>query len=495
MKHRKFSVTLSIHINLGFSTLEIVIALAILSMICSSVAMVSFGSRSLLIDAELSNEALVIVNSILLNQKQKSEKDFKLIHSEDETRDGIYTNIVQVETLPDFFTKRVSVTTRWLATGNRNQHTAVAELVTNADGVVGGDTCDSNLSGDWKNPRLIKEIDLSNLLKNSYSYPVTDVDVYLGKLYVTTNNSSLSAENFFVFDISNPQSPILISKLDNDLLHNTGINGVVVAQNSGGTYAYVASASSFVAGQLQIIDVAVNSVVKTYKIPASIVQGSSSQGVGNSIIYKNGYVFLGLKKTVSGPEFNIIDVHDPNNPFWVGGYSIGNAVNSMAIVGDRIFIATPNQTELIALSLNDLSHPTLLGSFDAPDSVGNGKALYSVGDLLYFGRTVTSKNPEFLILENSDSENILQGPVSSQEIGESVDGIIVKNFLVFILTNHQLKIFSTRDEKNIEVFTSPITFKHAGGSPVPSFDCEYNTFFIGSNDSENKGYVEILTAS
>ena len=99
--------------------------------------------------------------------------------------------------------------------------------------------------------------------------------------------------------------------IDNDIKVNSGLMAVAVASSTSGSYAYVASASSFARGQLQIIDIsnpASPAVVATYTIPTSVV---STAGSGNAIFYKDGYVYLGLTKTsADGSEFNIIDVKD-----------------------------------------------------------------------------------------------------------------------------------------------------------------------------------------
>jgi hypothetical protein len=486
-KHKKYQS--------GFSTLEIVIAAALMSIVIGSAILVIFSNQSILIDSELSRIALVKAKILLQKQEKLAKEDFNLINATSSTHDEIYHTSIEVAQLPDFFTKLVTARTSWNGTGNRTQHVTLSGLLGNTGQVAGGDTCSSSLVGDWNNP-VVREYNLANLVgDNSGTYPITDIDAYENKLYVTANNTSRNKETFFVFDITNQFSPVLISKLDNDVVNNTGLVALAVARTASGTYGFVASASSFVKGQLQIIDISANTVLKTYKIPLSIVNGSSSQGTGNSIIYKNGYVFLGLKKTISGPEFNIIDVRDPLDPFWVGGYSVGNAINSMLIKKSFVYLATPNDVELTILNIENLLNPVVTRTFDAPDTVGNGKSLYSVGDTLYLGRTVTSQNPEFLVLTNPDLLVSAPNLVASREIGGSVNGLIVRSNLAFILTNSQFHILSLEDLSNINQFISPITLSNRGGTPVPSFDCEGNHFFIGSNDASNKGYVSIITAS
>lgn len=478
----------------AFFTLEIVLAITFLSIVISSIILVIFSNQSILIDSEVASDALIKTQIFLEKEKVLAQKDFNLINASTPISDGVYTSSVDVEQLPDFFTKLVTVKTSWVGNGNRIQQVTLSALLGNTQQVVGGDTCSSNLTGDWKNPS-VNEYNLASLVGDSGGvYPITDIDAYENKLYVTVNNTSSNKETFFVFEINKHSSPVLISKLDNDLVNNTGLVSVRIARDASGVFGFAASASSFVKGQLQIIDVSANTILKTYKIPVSIVNGSSSQGTGNSIMYKNGYVFIGLKKTISGPEFNIIDVHDPLNPFWVGGYSVGNAINNMIIKNSFAYLATPNNTELIILDISNLQNPVVANTFDAPDTVGNGKSVYAVGDTLYLGRTITSQNPEFLVLANPNPNLTAPTLLASKEIGGSVNELIVRSNLAFVLTNSQLNILSIDGLSHVEQFTAPVTLSHRGGTPVPSFDCEGNYFFIGSNDSFNKGYVSIITA-
>ena len=83
-------------------------------------------------------------------------------------------------------------------------------------------------------------------------------------------------------------------------------------------------------------------LVKTFKIATSTVPAA---GLGNSIFYKNGYVYLGLAAAAGGTEFNIIDVHNPFSPARVGGYSFNShAVNDILIKNNYAYIFHPTDT-------------------------------------------------------------------------------------------------------------------------------------------------------
>ncbi len=505
----------------GFSTVEMLIAMAILIMIISAVILVSFGSQSLLVDSQTNSEALNKAQELLEEAQAKARKDYKLVNPVAEFVDGIYKKKVDVATQPDFFTKKVTATVSWTGEGNRNLDVQLSALVTNFENAVGGDTCDSVLSPNadaWENPQIKNSItDFAQLAGVSGVYPITDVDAYEGKLYVTVGSTDNDTDpTFFIFNVSNPENPVFLGKIDNADDVQSGLSAVAV----DGKYAYVATAREISAdpafGQLQIIDIS-NPLSPTvvYTLNLSGIVGTSGQGIGNSIFYKDGFVYLGLTKVGSGStdgEFNIIDVHNfpTNQPVLADSYTVDNAVNAIYVKGGYAYLATPNSQELIVLDVsrpNDISTGSPIPwGYDASGG-GNGKSLYLVGDSLYFGRTVPSSGPEFYILNNSDPTNIVaNNPTPSTiDIGDSVGGLVVRagldsasppilRNLVFLLTRTNFQVW---DITNLFAITqwSP-TFLNLAGSGSATFepvlDCEGNYFFVGSNDNGDHGYLSVI---
>lgn len=275
--------------------------------------------------------------------------------------------------------------------------------------------------------------------------------------------------------MSDTKHPQFISGLGTNSAVQTGFNAVT----TNGPFAYIATNSGSSSGQLQIINIQQNPpvVVSTLKIPS--VTGSGGQGIGKSIFYSHGYVFLGLTKTLTRPEFNIIDVIDPTQPTWIGGYRVGNAVNAIEVRNNYAYIATPNAQELITLDVSNPTNPHVVGGYQAPDDIGNGKSLYTVGNTLYFGRTVTGSNPELYILDNTNPENLISS-TGSYEIGSSINSLIVRDSLAFLITtNGQFQIYNIASSTDITPFTSTIALPSGGIGD--SMDCEGNTLFITSS--------------
>jgi type II secretory pathway pseudopilin PulG len=465
----------------GFSTVELLIAMAILVISLTAIILVSFGTQSILIDSQTSSEAINLAQEFLEKEQSLARKDFKLVNSRAATTVDIYeikVDVVATSSNPLLanFTKKITATVSWPDQYNRGLNVQLSALITNFENANGGDSCNSILSGNWAAPSISNFFvsDTDNNAKLS-------VDAYKQKLYAAISDANATdTPTIFVYDLSlDPKNPVLISSLDNwDT--EAGINDIHATDG----YLYVAKATS-ASGQLQIFNTSDWSST-TFKVDPSL-----ASGIGNSIFYKDGYVYLGLT-AASGPEFHIIDVHSPSNPFEVGYWPqtgrLGNDINAIYIKGKHVYLATPNTEDLIILDISNPTLPVQVDSFDSSGG-GHGKSLYSVGDTLYLGKTEGS-SPELYILNNPDLSAISVS--SSQEISESVDGLLVRDYLAFLTTNTQLQIWRIDNPASIFLYNdSPLTLPSASDNPT-SLDCEGNYIYTGSVDASNKAYLSVI---
>jgi Tfp pilus assembly protein PilV len=501
----------------GFSTLEILIAMTVLVLSFSAVALMVFGNQSLLIDGHTNAEAVTKAQAMLEEAQALARKDFHLVNATT-TTDGIYQKTISVETLPGYFTKKVSATVSWSAEYLRAQSVTLSALVTNFEHAVGGNTCDSVLTGDWKNPDITTK-DFDVLVADAASiHPISDVDAYQKKLYVSTRSASLSSKPvFFVFDISNPTSPVLRGTLDTAPAVATGINAIAVATSSAQHYAYVANAydpnfANCSAGpscaQLQVIDISnpvTPVVVRNFKLSSSTppyVSGNSvagsGQAIGKSIFYQNGYVYLGLSVTESGPEFHIVDVHNPTNPRWVGswpapGVSSGFAVNGITVRGSYAYLATANGAkDIVVLDVSNPASPVEVASYDA--SGGNhGKAVALLGDRAFLGRTFGGNEFAILNVATPSSPLLIGSGDAGVTASSVVNDVLVRDYLAFLSTTAgELQIWDVRNPAAPAVWTSNKTL--AANEPALTLDCEGNYIFAGSAGSSGAGWLSIISA-
>ncbi|MDE2399789.1 MAG: hypothetical protein KGL67_02150 [Patescibacteria group bacterium] len=488
----------------GFATLEILIAFAVIILCIGAVIMVVFGNQSVTVDSQTNNEAISKAQALLEQARANSRLDFNLVNPTNTTETSgslTYTKTLDV-TQADLFTKKVTATISWQTAG-RTLSTIMSTLLTNPQAVGGGDTCSSVVSGrNWTNPQMTSYQLGADLLNDpSSDYLINAIDVYNKKMYIAANvTHGNNANTFFVFDVSTPTNPVFVSQIDNDTSVQSGLNAMRVF----GNYAYAANATgsnfsnctSGICGQLQVIDISTNPPKPKLKFKIPGVVGSSGKSIGTSIFYNNGYVYLGLAKVGAGStngEFNIIDVHDPLNPIFKGSYVVGNAVNAIFVKNGYAYIATANNENMTILDVSNPSNPVRLGGYTPPGG-NNGESVYVVGNTAYLGRTFGSS--EFNILNTTIPTAVsLLGSKDLPGNTASINGLIVRDYLAFLITGNDFQVWNISNPTNITQWATPVAFPNQGGgsSPGTATDCEGNYFFVGSLPSGNqKGYLSII---
>jgi hypothetical protein len=477
--------------NKGIITLEILIAFAIIILNIGAVILVAFGNQSVIIDSETSSEAISKAVSLIEKARAESRYDFNLVNTFSTTETSgflLFTKKLEVTQI-DLFTKKVSSIISWQI-GDKTLSTVLTTLLTNPEGVNGGDTCSSVLSGDWKNPQIESVISFS-AISPAGIYTLTDIDAYKGKLYATAGKTTVAgAPTLFIFDVGNSGNPELIGQIDNDTASLIGMNSITVTDK----YAYAANISRpATTGQLQIFDISASSPLLVKNFPLT-----GNTATGNSIFYKNKYVFLGTRSSASY-EFNIIDVHDPSLPLRKGVYFIGNDVNSILARGNYAYVVSPNTQELQILNIENTDSVTHAGGFSLGS--GNGKIAQIVGSKIYFGRTTDGgAGEDFQILDNTNPATTLPR-LGGINVSSSVNGIVVRDYLSFLLTGtagtgSKLQIFKTDDPEHINPWNiSALTLSPTGNTTEPSMDCEGNRLYISSNNSVGQGTIYIIKPS
>lgn len=509
--------------NGGFLTLEMLIAFGILAITISAVILVVFGNQSVTVDAQTNSEALYKAQLALETARANAKLDFNLVNPTT-LIDGIYSRSLSV-TQVDSWTKKVVSNVSWNAEGGRQPSVALTTLLTNPQGVANGTTCNSVLSNanGWKSPKAY-HWDFGQLGvngNNGNGFGVSDVRVYNSKLFVTMSSTpNTYKDTFLTFNLpSNPsQMPIFQGSVDNaPSINSAGLNSVTIS----GNYAYVTNANGANFGtcaqgtncsQLQVIDVsdlASPAVVKSFKVPG--VSGSAGQAIGKSVYYYNGYIYLGLAKTGSGPEFNIIDVGggngSPTNPIWKGGYALGGAVNSIFVKGNHAYVAAPRNENMTIIDISNPVSPTRVGGYTPlalPESNGlgsnHGKSLYIVGNTVYLGRTYGST--EFYDLNASTPGSITVN--GNQDVGTgnqtSVNGVAVRDYLAFAITKAQFQVWNISNPASLKPWTTDGTTNSflslsAVGGFGTSLYCSGDYFYlaIASSQGNNKDLIAIIT--
>lgn len=473
----------------GFLTLELLISMAILTVILLSVTLLSFSSQSLMIDSQNSNDALVKAQAILEEAKNNAKVDFDLVENKTEV-DGMFTKNLIVTEL-DAITKKVSAEITWQ---DGQKKVDLYNIITNLSDGPGANTCSFVLSGNWNNPQTTT-FKLSSLwgselpLDSNGIYTITGLDAYLGRLYVTVDSSASAnvvdkQKDLFVLGLTNPSSPSFLGSVDNDTSTAFGLTNIRISQK----YAYTTSATAS-NGQLQIFDVTFNPPKLIENFQVSTTAGAMS------IFYKNGYVYLGLANNSSGPEFFIIDVATPTSPQVVGTAEIGADVTDIYVHKKIAHVATAGATNLEVFNVTipaTLMSP--VGSFTSayPSNGVTNKAqrVFVLDNHVYLSRTQGTN--EFYILDATDPTAITEVGKLNLSNATDVNGMAIRNNLAFLATRgSQLQIYDITNPESIIQFHAPISL----GNPAQAQDCEGNHIYTASNDASGNGYITVTTAN
>lgn len=456
----------------GISTLEILIALALIVLATSSVIALVFGGQSLWADSQISKEELAKANEMLESAKATARHNFASVNTITAFSDGIYTKQMEVINIDDL-TKKVSVQVSCIhptCDPKRDLSIALEAIVTDFQNGFFASTCAIDTTANWSNPKVVNttpvDIEASSTLTSVYSIK--------GKTYITADSPSKSKSDFYIVNSSNPVTPVILGKLDT----GPGLNAVSFRT----PYAYVANSS--INGQLQIIDTtntASPALITTYKLPGAY---SDNTTIGNSIAYSSGKIFLGTKKSQIS-EFHVIDVSSPNSPTELGSFEIGNTINAILVIGSYAYIATPNNEELWVLDISNPANIKKVSGYDATGGSGNGKSLSFWGPNLLLGRTLGSKELHVLNIQNPPPANL--SSLGSQGINDSINVNLYRGNLAFLGTNTQLEIWNLT---NLAAMTKVSTLTLPTASAGMGCDGPY--LYIGTLGTNGKSDKDVL---
>lgn len=453
----------------GFSTLEILIAFAIVTLALSAAASVSFGAQSLVLDGELYLGSILraeevfektfIMSSENDNEAQTSINFNQIINAENKIDDFYDEKIKVLDITPCI--KKMSVNEKWLQE-NTPRFTFFSQVFSYPAFVKkSGEACSGKelFSQDWIN---YENSSLSAELKNVTDTDVVDDTVFISADILDTVNvadgSIITHSDLAIFDLKTPN--LKISELD--------VGAGIFAFDFADGYVFAvinATTSQFVV--IDVRDTANPALIAKRSLVLVNSEGSYPQG--RSIKYFDSKVYIGTKET-AGPEFHIFDVASPANPIEIGFLEITHNINSIAVRDDIAYLATSaNSKELIVLDVKNPLAIFEMGSFNAGTSSPNDKdatSIYLLGNTIYLGRkrgTVT--NPEFYMIDVFvPSSPALLGTsfLALTGTASSVSEIIVSSNIAFLATTDSTKgffVLDTSAPENIKKISTAI-FAH-----------------------------------
>ena len=470
----------------GFSVIEIVISIAVITLVVSSAVLVAGGAQLSLEAGEENAEALGKAQSLIEEQQSLARQDIDLVHTVATTTDSIYQTSVSVSQWlgAPYDAELVVASVSWTSRGG-NTHSVSLPAVVGGLGRRQSESCVLANAEDWHNAHVVNyQISTTALAFTptfghtvSATNPIASMTASHGLLFVGVESTDTKKDDtVFVFDIKDTtRAPRYLASIDNNPASTKGVNAIKVA----GAYVYAASAYDATLHIFDVSDPYHINLIKDYTIPTS--------SAGSSLFYKDGYVYLGSSKSNTGLELNILDVHDPHTPLWVGGYEVGAIVQEIYSVHGYAYLATDSTTrDLIVLDVHDPANPVSVTTYNASNP--HSASMYVRGDTIFLGLTPSFGAPEVRILDISQPSSVI--PIASIGIGASAVGILVRNTLMFVLTSTTklLKIFDISNTSSIVEIT-PSTALPGVGTVLT---CSGPTLIIGSN-LNGQGYISFVS--
>ena len=195
----------------GFSTLELLLALMIMSTTVSAVVLITLGLPSTVMDGQreelAANRAFAGLNTAF----SAGLSSFKSVVSmaTTTTDDGISSSMT-VTLLPDNLTKNVVSTASWIDLFGHIRYEIFSGVITDFKNVQQS-TCSNVLVGDWINP-MVTTTQISSYPVSSVAVDSSSTSPLLVAASVTTQVSS--DPNIHLFSIASTTNPVLISHLD-----------------------------------------------------------------------------------------------------------------------------------------------------------------------------------------------------------------------------------------------------------------------------------------
>lgn len=495
----------------GFSTLEILVAFSIFTLMIGGITLVSFGNQTNALDTELAHTALLKAKwglSTTSNALWENANSFS-------TTSEIFSQTVTVTDISECV-KYASSTVTWNTSPLRPQKTELFTILTSTSSALalGGD-CQTNEPLEWSN--VIKATYIGHGGGNGAD-TITSLDTKDGKMVMTGKSNAAGKNDLFIYDIVYTGDPTDPATLNDFSITNYngihGLNGVDIGHNSlhNKDYAYIAN--NYSVGQLQIIDYSTTTSVFGFETLPNITSGYNCPPIPNttcatakSIYFYNDKIYIGTPFLFGGTpplennELHIYDVTDPTNPSHTDSIDVDRNVNSIKVRDGLAFLAIGSGTvsPYTPLKIYDVDpvSPNYLNEIGSVTSTNpdQGSSVYVLGNYAYLGKK-GGNGPNFQIINISNPSN--PHIVSSLSVPNSnetdINEIFVTGGLAFLAGGNGMYVYDVRNP-NIPVLRSspPFTAQPIqNGATSMDYDGKY--MFVSAVNTGN-GLMAILCSA
>ncbi len=482
-KNKYMLSKMSVKSDKGFSTLELMIAFAIIAIVLVGAVGANFAAQYWSIISQTSNEALYKAKTKLEDLRALTKEDFyqatstPLTKSVDLTDPAdascvsgglcyfVQTTITDMSSCSKYVEARVD----WQVQNYSTTTTSLFTNLTNSPEIIarGGDCILNQPAGDWKNtsPQNV------GFLSFSPGKQFTGIDVLHKKIYATAS----SFPSFLVYDapVSVGQNPAFYGSLNIVVSgQSRGLNSIDVEEDlaTGRTYAFAAVNAT--TSQLAVVDV-------TDAHNPTLVAQRDLQGVnplgsypqGWRVFIYGGRLYMTTRET-AGNEFHIFDISTPTLPTEIGnGFKINRTVNEILVRDQKIggtlhrLVFLASDSDLKELGVLDVTNDVIteLYSVDLPGAQ-DGLSMALLGNNLYFGRSSNTAGPELYVFDVSNP-GVTPLIIGQGEVGASVTKIDVSGAYAYLGT--------TKSGQEFQVWNSDFTIWNQS-TPDAGFFKSYN---------------------
>jgi hypothetical protein len=401
------------------STLEILIALFILTVSITTAIMISFGNQSITIDTGLNNQAINIARKELEIGRALSRQNFSSLISASSTED-IYFKEIIIENI-DANTKKIISRVSWKTDPLRPQKIELITIVSDAKIIIqsGGDTGGDDPTGNWRNPQTLGSVDLG--AGNS----ATDLDVKNKIIYLSAEASDKKKPDFFIVNAVNGQSPFIVSNLN----VGEGLKSIDVA----GNFAYAVGKDD----DKEFVVIDVSNLSAPIEVASLDLSGNAD---ALTVFYWDGYAYVG-RANGAPQEFLIINISNPLSPFVTSGLSgVGGEINDIYVFNNRAYLGTKDASRgMIVVNINNPASPSVMGSIDVGDDV---YGIYLKSE----NKTLIGEKTKFYIVNASNASSMTI--LGSASIGNKTRDIVSAGSLAFLATENPNAEFQVYDISN-----------------------------------------------
>lgn len=446
---------------LGFSTLEIIIALALMSLVITSSLQTLYMSQYWILGSSLSSEALSVTKLQLEAARSMAAFNFHAATTSNvnkvkpQTSSSSYSCDTSFCYKNKLFVTDISVCakhlqsdTSWRISARYSTTSVDLEtiIVYPEEVIAQGSDCLTALPrGNWLSP-------IASITGIYVHPPIFSSGMDALGTYIYQTASSSPQLSIYMQPVSGSSTPILVGTSSGAGPRLNAID-VIRDMGTGRSYAYVMQHSS--SSQLGVFDV--TDVTAPVWLTERTLLGVDSTGSfpqGWRVVAYGQRLYV-LTRETAGAELHIFDITKPDQPTERSAaiFNVNRTVNDM-VVREQLLDGVTRRFIIMAGSA-DLKE---LGIFEVTSDVSvervainlsgteDALSLSLSGNSIYIGRRATSGGPE---LYQYDFQDLLKGvvvPLATSEVGADVSTIRSSGYALYLGTNRsgaEFQVWST----------------------------------------------------